>query len=424
MSLISQLIVLLLILFIEIPPTKGEVNGPCKNSNGICISTQSCTIAGGTFQNGLCPNDPDNIRCCNKSCTYKGYSGLCSFKSECAGTYYTGLCPGNANFVCCINNPYTSNEKTSAGNDSNDSSSDKIKEEGYDGSTDGSINSSVDKIEEGYNGSTGDSIDSSSSSSSNTSGSSNTRDSGNNGDTDDCIDCGGPKPKKSKLIYIIAPIGSLLVLGSVFLFILNRRNKHNKGVKKNSTFEFGNDPKNNTTDNIYKHNNDSDKDSDIVVYKRQYVKSNLEDNTEIDLSKTIDITQRSIPNSPIEKNFNFNPNNVIVNSKIQNIDNNGNSDNNSDNNISNNNWNNDSILPSSKFHSELSNTDLNNKLNPDFPINTNGFDNHDISDIHYNDQNTVLDKTNINLNTNIMEHTESILPSYSQINPSGNNFTF
>ena len=78
------------------------VNGPCTSNNtpGVCISTTSCTDSGGTYQSGLCPDDPTDIKCCVKpSC---GSGGNCRFESQCSGSSQSGLCPGPADFKCCI----------------------------------------------------------------------------------------------------------------------------------------------------------------------------------------------------------------------------------------------------------------------------------------------------------------------------------
>ena len=84
----------------------GEVsngNGKCSSGNGICITTDECTKNGGSYVSGKCPNDPNNVKCCNKKCSYNGKQGDCKFVDECKnGNIYSGLCPGNSNFKCCI----------------------------------------------------------------------------------------------------------------------------------------------------------------------------------------------------------------------------------------------------------------------------------------------------------------------------------
>ena len=78
-------------------------NGKCSSGNGICITTDDCTKSGGSYVSGKCPNDPNNVKCCNKQCSYNGKQGECKFVDDCKnGNVYSGLCPGNNNFKCCI----------------------------------------------------------------------------------------------------------------------------------------------------------------------------------------------------------------------------------------------------------------------------------------------------------------------------------
>ena len=78
-------------------------NGKCSSGNGICIYTVECTNSGGSYVSGKCPNDPANVKCCNKKCSYNGREGECKFVDDCKnGDVYSGLCPGNSNFKCCI----------------------------------------------------------------------------------------------------------------------------------------------------------------------------------------------------------------------------------------------------------------------------------------------------------------------------------
>ncbi|CAA7265669.1 unnamed protein product [Cyclocybe aegerita] len=60
----------------------AAINDPCSVGSipGICITTSSCTNAGGTYASGYCPNDPSNVRCCHKTC---GGGGRCRFTSTC-----------------------------------------------------------------------------------------------------------------------------------------------------------------------------------------------------------------------------------------------------------------------------------------------------------------------------------------------------
>lgn len=95
----------LLIALIAVYGALAAVNGRCSSGNGVCISTSSCTKAGGTYVNGKCPNDAADIKCCNKnSCTVNGKTGTCKFTSDCNGTSYAGACPGPSNFKCCVEN--------------------------------------------------------------------------------------------------------------------------------------------------------------------------------------------------------------------------------------------------------------------------------------------------------------------------------
>jgi len=96
-----------LLALAALPSVFGAVNGRCSSGNGVCVTTQSCTNAGGTYKSGLCPNDPNNVKCCNKpKCvTSDGQVGSCMFTSSCTGKTYSGLCPGGSNFKCCVNGP-------------------------------------------------------------------------------------------------------------------------------------------------------------------------------------------------------------------------------------------------------------------------------------------------------------------------------
>ncbi|KAJ6451905.1 hypothetical protein C8R45DRAFT_916396 [Mycena sanguinolenta] len=78
------------------------VDGPCASGPGVCISTSSCQAGGGVSTTGLCPNTPDDIKCCTKAPC--GDHGECQFTSTCTGDlfYATGLCPGPSNFKCCM----------------------------------------------------------------------------------------------------------------------------------------------------------------------------------------------------------------------------------------------------------------------------------------------------------------------------------
>ena len=96
----------LFLTFITVHAAFAAINGKCSSGNGVCVTTTSCTNAGGTYKSGLCPNDPNNVMCCNKSkCTVNGLVGQCKFTSACTGTSYSGACPGGNDFKCCVNKP-------------------------------------------------------------------------------------------------------------------------------------------------------------------------------------------------------------------------------------------------------------------------------------------------------------------------------
>lgn len=79
-------------------------NGQCTGANnalGVCVSTSSCTEAGGSYISNACPDQPDNIKCCTKSSC--GSGGSCKWTSKCAsGNTVGGLCPGPSDFKCCL----------------------------------------------------------------------------------------------------------------------------------------------------------------------------------------------------------------------------------------------------------------------------------------------------------------------------------
>jgi len=95
----------------------AEINGRCSSGNGVCVTTANCSKAGGTYKSGLCPNDRNDVKCCNKSCTVNGKSGECKFTSNCSGTSYSGVCPGGKNFQCCITTPPNKKKINKAGLD-------------------------------------------------------------------------------------------------------------------------------------------------------------------------------------------------------------------------------------------------------------------------------------------------------------------
>jgi len=109
-----------LLAFAALPSVFGAVNGRCSSGNGVCVSTQSCSKAGGSYVSGLCPNDPNNVKCCNKTrcVTNDGQVGSCKFTSDCNGKIFSGLCPGGTNFKCCVEKDDTTSGGNNGGNKS------------------------------------------------------------------------------------------------------------------------------------------------------------------------------------------------------------------------------------------------------------------------------------------------------------------
>ncbi|KAL6624040.1 hypothetical protein U3516DRAFT_824088, partial [Neocallimastix sp. 'constans'] len=238
-------IIVLLLVFLEIPWIEGYVNGPCTNSSGVCVDSQKCTAAGGTFKSGFCPNDPNNVKCCNKSCTVKGKTGSCTFKSKCTGTTYTGFCPGANDFLCCIeNDPYEEPQ------------TDEIEKKGKDEDTvvvssSTSVISSVISLPTSVVIQPKESIITSEHEpTSIRTPSSTTMETYSTGDPKGNVES---EPGDKKLIYILAPIGGLIVLGSVFLLLLTRRNKKRNNDDRNGTLQFDVNPEDNIATTIYKH---------------------------------------------------------------------------------------------------------------------------------------------------------------------------
>ena len=94
---------LILTLLATISTTFAATNGPCSGRSGICISSSSCSQSGGTSYTNKCPDDPNDIKCCdNIPCTADGKSGNCVFTSQCDGETYSGKCPGGNDFKCCV----------------------------------------------------------------------------------------------------------------------------------------------------------------------------------------------------------------------------------------------------------------------------------------------------------------------------------
>jgi len=93
---------LLLSVLLVAVVARAAVNEPCVGSGGapgVCLTSSSCSSAGGTTLNGACP-DPGNIKCCTKpSCG--SAPGNCRWISDCPASSISNLCPGPAAFKCC-----------------------------------------------------------------------------------------------------------------------------------------------------------------------------------------------------------------------------------------------------------------------------------------------------------------------------------
>jgi len=114
---------LILSLVATIPSTLAAVNGRCTGRNGICVATGTCSSYGGTYYTGRCPNDPNNIKCCdNISCRVNGQVGKCMFTSQCSGTTVSGYCPGGNDFKCCLSSPPVDQCKSKGGSCKNPNS--------------------------------------------------------------------------------------------------------------------------------------------------------------------------------------------------------------------------------------------------------------------------------------------------------------
>jgi len=94
---------LVLTLLATLPAAFAALNGKCTGRNGICISTGTCQNYGGTSISGKCPNDPNDVKCCDSiTCEHNGSYGTCMFTDQCDGEKISGLCPGGSDFKCCI----------------------------------------------------------------------------------------------------------------------------------------------------------------------------------------------------------------------------------------------------------------------------------------------------------------------------------
>lgn len=90
---------------------EGEWPGDDNETQGVCLTTSSCSSLGGKSYAGHCPG-ASNIQCCvSPKCgpagTFK-VTGFCANDLGCANFYgydgdsYSGLCPGPSNYKVSI----------------------------------------------------------------------------------------------------------------------------------------------------------------------------------------------------------------------------------------------------------------------------------------------------------------------------------
>jgi hypothetical protein len=74
-----------LVLLASVASTQATLNGPCDGGLGACVHTSTCNDHGGTIHNNLCPDDPNDVKCCTgwdaPKCQAK--SGTCRFTDTC-----------------------------------------------------------------------------------------------------------------------------------------------------------------------------------------------------------------------------------------------------------------------------------------------------------------------------------------------------
>ncbi len=80
-----------------IPFSSARLYGTCTGKTGVCVYESSCIASGGTPSIGNCPDDPIEIKCCEKVVTtIQGTrTGRCLPTSVCTGNIYKGYCPGD-----------------------------------------------------------------------------------------------------------------------------------------------------------------------------------------------------------------------------------------------------------------------------------------------------------------------------------------
>ena len=95
---------LILIILSIIWITFATLNDKCTGRNCIWISKSTCSNYGGRSFSVKCPNDPNDIICCdNIPCTADdGRKGNCLFSTQCNGDKISGKCPGGNDMKCCV----------------------------------------------------------------------------------------------------------------------------------------------------------------------------------------------------------------------------------------------------------------------------------------------------------------------------------
>ena len=103
--------------FVGMPFQEDE----CASVDGVCGDVCACN---GEALHGLCPSQPNAIKCCpknstiNKTCSTepsqkcKAQSGYCGNPESCKGTVLDNLCPGGQDNKCCKGMPFQVNYKS------------------------------------------------------------------------------------------------------------------------------------------------------------------------------------------------------------------------------------------------------------------------------------------------------------------------
>ncbi|EFQ31150.1 uncharacterized protein GLRG_06294 [Colletotrichum graminicola M1.001] len=81
----------------------AAIGSYCKDSKGnygTCQKVNKCKSLNGYTKTDLCPNDPDDVKCCfYPDCNSNGFCQRDSL--SCSGTYFTGDCSGSTTYRCC-----------------------------------------------------------------------------------------------------------------------------------------------------------------------------------------------------------------------------------------------------------------------------------------------------------------------------------